>query len=438
MKKSLHILFIAIFAYSAFLHGMENPIQIHATHYAPPLPLEIMVQIASYCRPTQKNILMKLRKDFYACLKNRELIVCANPSTVSVFDKGKDMFKYTYANNIDMMRFLLENGIKADIKNVLDMTLFHIASDNISEPAMQLLIDHGADKNALKPQVHALHEAVYKGKEEAVKIFLKLKIKPDLALANGMTPLHIASHEGHTDIVESLLYAGANIELATTTGWTPLLIASQYGHFDTVQLLLHVQAKVNYANNNGRTPLLTASRYGHTEIVELLIDEKAQVNHANNDGWTPLLVASRHGHTEIVKLLIGEKANVSYADKDGWTPLLSASRYGNTEIVKLLIDEKADVNHADKKGWTPLCAASYYNNIEIVQLLLDNGADIHAKLTADSTSDPIIKAGDTALQIAQKKCHTEVEVNILLHMAQDNLQIIEFLHKRLQKEKESI
>ena len=153
------------------------------------------------------------------------------------------------------------------------MTPFHIASDNISEPAMQLLIDDGADKNALKPQVHTLHEAVYKGKEEAVKIFLKLKIKPDLALANGMTPLHIASHEGHTDIVESLLYAGANIELGNHYWMDPFIDRiDNIANFDTVQShYARRQSKGDiYANNNGRSLDLQHHAMAIPKIVKII------------------------------------------------------------------------------------------------------------------------------------------------------------------------
>ena len=41
--------------------------------------------------------------------------------------------------------------------------------------------------------------------------------------------------------------------------------------------------------------------------------------------------------------------------------------------------------------------------IEIVQLLLDHGADTHAVVTVDSTIDPLIKAGDTALDLAERR-----------------------------------
>jgi ankyrin repeat protein len=387
MKKILHILFItAAFICSAFIDCMESPIQA----YAPPLPKEIMAYIAGHCRPYEKNILMRLRKDFYECLKNRELIVKTNPSTVSFFDKKRDMFKYTYANNICMMRFLLEHGVKTDIKNILGMTLFHIASDSDCEEAIQLLIDYNVDVNAFKPQIHVFHEAIYKGDVEAVKKWLRCKVNPNLALVGIYTPLMIASYEGHINVIESLLYAGANI---------------------------------NDADNDGWTPLIFASRNGYTEIVKLLIGAKAHINDANKNGWTPLMFASRYGHTEIVKLLIDEKVHVNDANNDGLTPLCYASYYGYTETVKLLINAHAAINYASTDGWTPLCGAAYNGNIDIVQLLLDHGADIHVVIKVDYTTDTHIKAGDTPLKIAQKKGHVRIVKLLEARLEKKNLPV---------------
>src|SRR5262245_40489578 len=102
------------------------------------LPKEIIAQIFGHLSPTQKNRLMKVCRFFCVCIKNRELMLKANPFTISTWDKEKDMFRYTYANNVGMMNFLLENGVEANCKNILSMTPFHIASNNGNKEAMQL------------------------------------------------------------------------------------------------------------------------------------------------------------------------------------------------------------------------------------------------------------------------------------------------------------
>lgn len=377
MKRLLNFLFIIVAVQSTFLAAMENTVT------APQLPKEIIAQIAGLLRPRDKNTFMRVSKFFEACVKDRALIVQANPSTVSLADKKEDMFMYTYANNIPMMKFLLANGgVKADVKNLLGMTLFHIASDHGNVEAMSLLVDHGADVKVLKPQMQPLHEAVYKGDEKTVKALLNLKVDPNIVFEKGMTPLMIAICKGYITIVESLLYAGAEVDQAV----------------------------------NGSTPLFDAAYYGHTEIAELLINAHANVNFATKNGCTSLYVAAQNGHTDIVQLLIDAHANVNLASN---LPLCVASYYGHVEIVRLLLNAGAKVNYKSD-GWTPLCAASYNGSVECVTLLLAHRADIYQAI--DSTNDPVIKKGDTALQIAQKKGHIEV---------------VEILQEHLQREKKN-
>jgi ankyrin repeat protein len=70
------------------------------------------------------------------------------------------------------------------------------------------------------------------------------------------------------------------------------------------------------------------------------------------------------------------------------------------DVVEFLIEKGADVNIQTQSGrvLTPLLLASYGGNKEIVELLLANGAEINVKNDA----------GDTALDIAKQRNHTEI------------------------------
>jgi ankyrin repeat protein len=434
MHTSLLILLITTcICASSSIHGMKRnkpesttthkktPIhidstQINFTQYtAPYLPQETVAHIAGYCQPKEKNILMRLCKYFDACLKNRELIVRVNPHTVSLHDKEKDTFKYTYANNVVMIEFLIENGVDVNSENILGKTLFHVARlhiaiDNEPTKAMQLLTNLRAYTEMPEPQTDALHEAAYAGDEKTIATLCSTKnIDLNLTL-NHKTPLFIAAHEGHVNIVQLLLNAGAKPDTANKDKDTPLHVATLHGHTNVVESLLHANAHVDLTNVKNVTALGVAAYYGYTEIVRLLIDKKADVNyHANKHGWTPLYIASLRGHIDIVRSLLNAKAKIDQTTKnEKHTALHAASHQGHTEIVQVLIDKNANVNQADIHGCTPLCIAAHTNRIAIVALLLDHGADIHAIVTVDSKIDPIIKEGDTALAIAQKKGHMEI------------------------------
>lgn len=356
----MHLLsIIMLVCFNGFICGMKRELniikedQIETVQFPP----ELVALMAGGCEPKQKNILMRVCKDFYVVLKDRKLILQKNLSTVSMKDKQEDIFTYAYANDIPMMRRLLEDGVQTNYKNVLGMTLFHIASDRGNVEAMKLLTDHGADANILKPHIYALHEAVYKGDEEAVKTLLGLKVDPNLALIisikpvrdrdcrtgldyiadlekDEVTPLYIAAHKGHTPIVQLLLDAGAKVREGHN-GWTPLYAATKNGHGNVVALLL---TKKGHTSNNLRLSLYKAFSMGYSHIVYLLLDTGIHVNKPIH-GYRPVLwYAIWNGDVEIVRSVLDKGANIIHEKYDY---LELAQKKGCSDIVELLQERLA-------------------------------------------------------------------------------------------------
>ncbi|KAI1130000.1 hypothetical protein F5Y10DRAFT_138615 [Nemania abortiva] len=106
------------------------------------------------------------------------------------------------------------------------------------------------------------------------------------------------------DMVELLLRYGANPEATSDGGWTPLHNAAQSGHVSVVALLLKSKAKVNAVLSNGMTPLHWAAFNGYEAIVKLLL-ARPDVNTTIKDGFdrTPMLCAAEKHHNNIVQLL---------------------------------------------------------------------------------------------------------------------------------------
>ncbi len=342
MKTIFHALYIfTLICLSSFIYGMEVIKQ-----EASLLPDDALIQIAGWCRPREKNLIMKVCKFFNTCLKKRELVLVANPLTVSWRDKEKGMFTCADSGDAEKLSLWLhylklsEGYINAT--NSLGLTAFHVASENNHEDVMRVLVKYGAEVNRFKPAIQPLHEAIYRGNKKQVETLLALNVDPNFSLENGVTPLGIAIYEGHTEMVELLCTHGVNMDHDGFI-FTPLYLASQFGYIEIVRFFMSKKVNVNKLSANKCAPLHIASQMGHAEIVRLLIEAQADINQVDNNGTTSLDIALRSGYTDIAKLFIDAGADVHYIDSFGYSPLDWAMQFRYDEIVSLLLSVGAKV-----------------------------------------------------------------------------------------------
>jgi hypothetical protein len=153
-------------------------------------------------------------------------------------------------HNADTISSLIDDGFNVNVyfdddpndgiffKN----TPLHIAAANGDQDIVELLIDAGADLNAVssagfQDHVVPLYEAAFNGHKDIVELLLDKG-----ADINGQgTALHAAVNQNHKDIVELLIQRGADVNsLQTYSGLTPLDLAMDE---DIENLLLDAGAK---------------------------------------------------------------------------------------------------------------------------------------------------------------------------------------------------
>lgn len=178
-------------------------------------------------------------------------------------------------------------------------------------------------------------------------------------------------------------------------GDTPLFSALEHykedNKADMVKYLVSVGADVNFLPRNGGkvsvNSLWYAAANGDVEIGSLLIQKGADVNyqHPEISIWGVLNVAAGDGHIDFVKLLIANKANLNQKTADdGFTVMHEAALNGNAEMVKLLAKGGAYLNelvknYQDRDGKnlgdvTPLDLAISKGNTQAAQTLRKLGA----------------------------------------------------------------
>ena len=140
----------------------------------------------------------------------------------------------------------------------------------------QLLIEHGADPNAVDDRLDTPW------------------------LATGTT--------GSVAMLETLLPAGPDMSIKNRYGGIAIIPASERGHVDYVRRVATTGIDVNHVNDLGWTALLEAVILGdgsaqYQEIVQILLAAGALPELADRDGVTAEQHAVRLGHTELAAVL---------------------------------------------------------------------------------------------------------------------------------------
>lgn len=93
-------------------------------------------------------------------------------------------------------------------------TPLHVCSENGNHKIVEILLQGGADINALDPEGRsALHYGAQGGHDEVVKLLLKRRAKTDVLDDRGVSVVHAAVANNHESIVFLLLEAGINPEI---------------------------------------------------------------------------------------------------------------------------------------------------------------------------------------------------------------------------------
>jgi ankyrin repeat protein len=177
-----------------------------------------------------------------------------------------DPSNYGTADRQNMIRFLVENGIK------------------INQPVSG------------QCRFTALHTAAYLDDVELTTFLVAAGADVDMRSFYGSTALAVAASRGHNKTTSTLIKAGADINALyfddpddtgyfmthyagyeARKGLTALTVAASRGFCNTVLLLIEAGADVNALNHNGSTALSAAVELGHLTVVETLVVAQADV-----------------------------------------------------------------------------------------------------------------------------------------------------------------
>ena len=225
--------------------------------------------------------------------------------------------------DITGIKWHLDWGSNPNAANENGFTPLHAAASSGSKDAVQLLLDNGADPNAVGTATTPYGQDI------------------------NAAPLDIALEKGSAEIVELLLSKGAAPQGGSPQS-IPLIQAAEGGKAWIVQLLLNAGALPDTKSKSmGRTALMAAAAEGHADVVTLLLAKHADVNLQDDYGSTALHLAAMRGQAPVVQLLLRAKADTLAKDKEGFTALQMAVKRDQKAVVQLLSTGGADGSQSD-------------------------------------------------------------------------------------------
>lgn len=199
----------------------------------------------------------------------------------------------------------------ADLSKQTDTSLetpLHLAARYSRADAAKLLLDHGAQCNAV-----------------------------DYA---GRTPLHTAIAADARGVFEILLRNRAtDLEAQSYDGSTPLILAARLsceGMCEDLVVALNQPGALDAQDEAGRTALHWAASVNNLKAVQTLVQAGANRDAQDNKEETPLFLACREGAKDVVQFLLEQGANRDITDHMDHLPRHAADNRNHFDIVHLL------------------------------------------------------------------------------------------------------
>lgn len=205
----------------------------------------------------------------------------------------------------------------------------------------------------------------------------------------NLSPIEHATKKGYDDIVKLLIQHGAKeIDEKKRIQYRFIEVAGS-GTISELEELFKKGARTNKKSKDDETALIAAlinlTSYNHHDSLEKIIFLLKNGADPNAEGkiseifFAPPLHAAtlftkNVNHTTgktILQLLIDKGAFVSGEDRNGMTPLHYAAKLNNVNAASLFLDVGSKVMPRDNRGKTPL---DYAKSGEIITLLKNYGA----------------------------------------------------------------
>lgn len=278
--------------------------------------------------------------------------------TFLISQEGNDVNKLThdgrtyifwaaYRGNVELMKYLIKNGAKTDVKDDKGSSIinFAAAAGEDNTKVYDLIIAQGIDlKTDLTPKgANALLVAAPSDKDfKLIKYFISKGLDINSVDKDGNGIYNYIAKSGNTVALDKI---------------------SEMGVKGTDQAFIFA------ANGMRRQPT-------DLKVYQYLKDQGFNPNTTNNQGETPLhILAGRGKNRAVFNFLLENGLDVNQKDKHGNTAFMNAASSNDLKLVEFLSKKLKDINTINKKGQSALMLAIANNKVGVVEFLLDHKAN---------------------------------------------------------------
>lgn len=358
--------------------------------------------------------------------------------------------------DITALNAALAAGQSSQVRDEHGKTLLMTAAESphASVEVMRVLIEHGADVNALttpqpfyevdnetrslfaelgfdaslfdqaneSPSVDSvLSVAMKKGTREKIQLLLTEGANPAYVDPNGYGIVLCAMYRPDGDspedviaILDMLIDAGAPLDVASKYGETAVRVASHRGWFTVVT---HLVARGADPKPLGWTPLFHKIAAGDLAAVAQMLDDGASLDQRDDWQRTPFLFAVHAGHRSVAELLWKRGGDHLAVGHCGQTALMYAISRDDADMLNWLITIGCDFEATDEFGDFPLLCAAEQAAVDCVGVLLAAGASVdrrseHDRGAIHEAATPEI----VRLLVAAGACLSDVDVEMRMQL----------------------
>lgn len=275
-------------------------------------------------------------------------------------DKRTYVFWAAYKNNVELMKHLIQNNARMDLKDShqLSVLTFAAAAGQTNKEIYELCIKNGIDittdvdehgANALLIVLPSLKDLSF------VDYLASKELNINSVDNDGNGAFNYAASKGNEELLNLLIEKGLPYKNKNKKGGNAMLAATRgsrgkYNSLEFFKYLEKLGIEANITNNEGATPLHNlASGNKDAATFNYFLSKGVNPNQLNNDGNNPLIISAIGNTKEIVELLSQETTNINLTNKKGHSALTYAVEYNTPTIVNYLLQNNADVKVKDDK-----------------------------------------------------------------------------------------